>query len=268
MRELGIKYMIWGEEVTPTTGRAHLQGYVVFAEGVTRRTVKRRLDDDTINVRPARGDAASNIAYCRKRSDAVDPPYAADPDKVVVTYGDAPAPGTRTDLAGIRTRLRGGASIREMFPIVTGLQGIRYAEKWMSYLEPPRTEPPCVYWYWGPTGTGKTRCALADATERVGDDIWWANGGLRWFCGYDRHRAVILDDFRPAWCKLHVLLRLLDRYEVRVEPKHASRQWVPEHIYITCPDHPNNIFLDTSEEMTQLLRRITQIREFVRDPSV
>lgn len=89
-------------------------------------------------------------------------------------------------------------------------------------------------------------------------------GGLRWFDGYDAHKAVILDDFRPAWCKLHVLLRLLDRYAMRVEVKGSTRQWKPESIWVTAPKPPTEYFAEwEGEDLSQLARRIHEIRECV-----
>lgn len=89
-------------------------------------------------------------------------------------------------------------------------------------------------------------------------------GGLQWFDGYDGHKAVLLDDFRPSWCKLHVLLRLLDRYDMRVPVKGGFRQWKPECIWVTAPKPPEEYFAEwEGEDLAQLTRRIDVIREVV-----
>lgn len=85
---------------------------------------------------------------------------------------------------------------------------------------------------------------------------------MKWFDGYDAHKVVIFDDFRPDWCKLPFLLRLLDRYSMRVAVKGGFRAWVPTVIYITCPQPPDNCYLDSPEEIAQLLRRVTVVKEF------
>ncbi len=102
---------------------------------------------------------------------------------------------------------------------------------------------------------------VSESIDSVGD-TWWANGGLRWFDGYDGHECAILDDFRPEWCKLSFLLRILDRYPMAVEVKGGMRQWKPKTIYITCPKHPEECYLDAGEDIKQLIRRITTIKEF------
>lgn len=80
--------------------------------------------------------------------------------------------------------------------------------------------------------------------------------------GYDAHPCVILDDFRPEWCKLSFLLRLLDRYAMRVPFKGGFRQWKPVKIWITCPKHPEECYLESAEDNAQLIRRLTVIKEF------
>ncbi len=243
-------YICWGEEVCPTTGRKHLQGYIHFAEGVSKSTVKRRLDSTTVHLGRPRGSAAQNIAYCEK-------------DGVFHEFGERPKQGARKDIDGVREAVESGAGMRRIIASGVGYQALRYGEKILTYIEAPRTEPPEVFWYWGPTGTGKTRAALADASARNdGSSVWWALGDFKWFDGYDGHEAAILDDFRPEWGKLSFLLRLLDRYPIQVAIKGGFRQWRPKFIYITCPKPPQECYLDAGEDIEQLLRRITLVREF------
>ncbi len=263
IRGLGISYIVWGEEVCPTTGRQHLQGYVQFTEGVTIRTIKRRLDDGALHLERRKGSAAEAIRYCLKRDDD-------EIEKTVVEFGDRPKEkaGKRTDLDEVRALLSAGKGVSAVLDSGANYQGVRFAEKWLSYKEvgrDPDASPPTIKWYWGPTGSGKSRAACAEATASHGAvGTWWAAGGLRWYDGYDAHGAAILDDFRPEWCKLHVLLRVLDRYPLRVEVKGGFRQWKPSVIYITCPKPPSECYLDCGEDVEQLIRRITVVKEFER----
>ncbi len=263
---LKIAYCVWGEEKGSGTGRDHLQGYVQFSDAVTMRTCKRRFGSSSLHVEQRKGSADQAIGYCLKYDDGRSG-GAADPDKVVHEYGVRPKPGKRTDLQVVRDHLGAGGSIRGLLrpgpgSKAVGYQAIRYAQLWTTYYDTARTVPPKVEWLWGPTGTGKTRAASAEATASYGEDVWWSNGGVRWFCGYDGHKAVILDDFRPDWCKLHVLLRLLDRYAMRVEVKGSTVNWRPVHIYITCPLPPSSCYLDQGEDVEQLVRRVHVVREF------
>lgn len=114
-------------------------------------------------------------------------------------------------------------------------------------------------WYHGSTGSGKTRAALEEFP-----DAWVSMPNGKWFDGYDAHKAAIIDDFRKGWCEYGVLLRLLDRYPLRVETKGGSRQWVPEVIIVTCPWAPDVLYGGDyyHDKIGQLLRRIGTIRLF------
>ncbi len=247
-----IKYICWGEEICPETDREHLQGYVQFADSVTISTVKRRLDNGSLHLEPRRGTAAQAVAYCEKEGNFHE-------------YGRRPAQGTRTDIERIRSMVSGGEGMRAIIEVGANYQCLRYAEKVLTYCEAKREVDPIVIWYWGPTGTGKTHAAVTEATKRYGaDSIWWSNGGVKWFDGYDAHEVAMFDDFRPEWCKLSWLLRALDRYPMRVPFKGGYRAWRPKRIYITCPKPPGECYLDSGEDNAQLLRRIDYTKEFTK----
>lgn len=127
-----------------------------------------------------------------------------------------------------------------------------------------------VRWYWGATGTGKSRAAHTEAVQASGDvtlvyraDGPSARGGRWWFNAYDGELYMIVDDFRPAWCSIEHLLKLLDRYGCRVECKGGFRQMRAKFIWITCPKPPGDCYVESLEDVEQLCRRITEIKEFV-----
>ena len=76
----------------------------------------------------------------------------------------------------------------------------------------PSTAPE-VFWYYGGTGTGKTRKAYED-----NPGIYTWSGQWPWFHGYRGQETVLFDDFRGTipFCSF---LRLLDRYPCTVETK-------------------------------------------------
>ena len=244
-----IKYLCYGKETCPDTGRVHWQGYVEFTEPVSIKGAQRRLSSDGCHLERRRGTAVQARDYCKKEG-------------AFCEFGDISRQGKRSDLDSVRAAISAGTGMRGVVESGASYQALRYAEKYLTYMEPGRSEPPRVLWYLGETGTGKTRKAYAEATESHGLDVWWTNGGVKWFDGYDAHKVVIFDDFRPDWCKLPFLLRLLDRYPMRVPYKGGFRSWVPEVIYITCPMHPTDCYTDVPEANAQLIRRITEIIEF------
>lgn len=129
-----------------------------------------------------------------------------------------------------------------------------------------RREAPFVLWFWGSTGTGKTRTAI-EMAEDMGMDYWISQGEtLQWFDGYKGQPYVIIDDFRRNMCTYHYFLRLTDRYTLRVPVKGGHVNWIPKIIVITCPVDVTTAYtyfdMRTNEEkewdnLNQLRRRIT-----------
>lgn len=130
----------------------------------------------------------------------------------------------------------------------------------LSFLEKPRERNmPKIFWYHGPTGSGKTKEASRLAEEMHGDDVWWSGTTGRWWQGYDGHCCVILDDFRADFCKFHELLRWMDRNPITVECKGGSRQLRAKTFFVTTPYGPRETYAGvTDEAIEQLLRRIRE----------
>lgn len=122
---------------------------------------------------------------------------------------------------------------------------------------------PTVKWYYGSTGTGKTRLAV----DEGGEDYWMSSADLRWFDGYHGQKTAILDDIRTGSCPFNFLLRVLDRYKLDVPIKGGFSAWTPEVIIITCPVHPNQLYVNREtgeiwDNVDQLIRRVTEFRDF------
>jgi len=121
-----------------------------------------------------------------------------------------------------------------------------------------------VKWYYGSTGTGKSRAAC-DETSNV--NAYWKSGGSKWWDGYDGQEAVIIDDYRCDLCTFHNLLRLFDRYPLQVEGKGTSMQFRSKLIIVTAPYRPEIMWRSrVQEDIGQLLRRIDEIKLFGEEP--
>lgn len=245
-QEKNVKYLVCGKEVAPTTGTPHIQGYVRWANGVSRATACRRL-----------GGRASVRVACRGGLDAANKSYCSK-DTQWLEVGEPSEPGKRTDLAGLRDEFAKHGSIGKCVREIAGIsyQGIRGLEVMSKYTEPQRNWVTEVYWYYGSTGTGKTRRAFAEA-----EDPWVSSGNLKWWDGYDGHEDVILDDFRAEDIRWSVLLRILDRYPFRVEVKGGFRQLLARRIWITSDTAPGSGFVGVGDK-NQLLRRLTKVVNF------
>lgn len=169
--------------------------------------------------------------------------------------GTRAAPGKRKDIDNIREMVSAGKGMRDICDVATSYQSLKCAELLLKYKEPRRdpSKPPEVRWYYGSTGSGKTRSVFEEFP-----DAWWSNKDLQWFDGYDQHEVAVFDDFRKDFVAFHVLLRLLDRYPYMIPFKGGMRQFVAKVIIITCPWHPEVLYDKRSaEDVQQLMRRIT-----------
>lgn len=230
-------YCIVGKEVGEQ-GTPHLQGYVYFPEAKTFTSVKKKLPRAHIEV--CKGSPLDNYKYCSK-------------EEILFEKGDLPKQGNRTDIDSVRTQLKEGANMRTIIDVAKSYQSVRIGEIWLKYNEKGKDWKPEVRWYYGSTGSGKTK----SATEWLGEDIFKPLS-FKWWEGYDGHENVLLDEIRGDFCKYHEMLKLLDYYSYRVECKGGSRQLLAKKIAITSPFHPKRLW-QTVEDKEQLLRRIDEI---------
>lgn len=236
------KYLIVGKE-NGDSGNPHLQGYIYFENPRYWKAVKKKLGV-RVHLEVAYSSAQDNYNYCVKEGDYYE-------------SGEMPqVQGARNDIEAVREVLNRTGRIRDVVDVVTGYQTIRFAETLVKYVEKKRSWKPKVYWFYGPTGTGKTKKAM-----EMFPDAYFSLSTGKWWEGYDADGDVIIDDMRKDFCKFHELLRLLDRYPMRIEVKGGSRQFLAKNIVITSCYHPEEMF-ETREDINQLLRRIDVIEEF------
>lgn len=238
-----ISYIVFEKEVGES-GTPHLQGYAYFKNPISLKTASEWFPGSHLEV--AKGSAQQNKKYCTKDNGDV------------VEWGVMPAQGGRSDIKQVKEIIAAGGNMRAVCEASTSYQAMRTGELLLKYKKAPVREPPRVLWFWGDTGTGKTRTAV----EMGGDDYWISGRNLKWWDGYCGEKTVIIDDFRGDFCTLHELLRILDRYPYRVENKGGSTWLEATTIIITCPFEPQRAYNSTGEDMRQLLRRISEVRNF------
>lgn len=234
-----VSLLVYGREVGES-GTPHLQGVVTFKRtfrfGQLKELLPRAHWEHTL-------DREAAIKYCKK-----------DGDYFEISNNKQ---GKRTDIAtAVETLTREGlSSVVEHHP-VTFVKFHNGFKALAAELAQPRQpgEKPYVKWIWGPTGAGKTKWVVD--TE---DELWISGDDLKWFDGYNRQSAVLLDDFRDDMCPLRYLLRILDRYPLRVPIKGSFVQWIPARIYITSCKPPEKCYESSGEDIAQLTRRIDEV---------
>lgn len=243
-----LVYLVFGREVGES-GTRHLQGYIYFKNARSFNAIRKLLFN--AHIEKTKGTPKQASDYCKKDGDYYE-------------IGELPQKqGQRNDLEEIRDLVKQGKSIRDCIEVATSYQSVKMAEVYFKYFEKPRTWKPKVYWLYGPTGTGKTKKAY----EILGEDCYTAMSTGKWWEGYDGHENVLIDDMRKDFMKFHELLRLLDRYAMKVETKGGSRQFLAKTIVITSCYHPEFLF-ETREDIQQMLRRIDVIEEYTTPPPI
>ena len=260
------RYICYQGERAPSTDTPHLQGYIVLSNPRTFDGT-RELLGPRFHLEIARGSTAQNVAYCSKadsRDQLCGFDFTEHGDRSSVE-GTGSGSGTRTDLAELAKRVRDGASeaeIAEDHPAsyIMYTRGIRSL---VQQHIPRRSHKSIVHWYWGPTGTGKTRLACEESP-----DAYWKSSAHQWWDGYDGVSDVIIDDYRASFCPFNELLRLFDRYPYQVQVKGATQQLNAKRIFITTPKDPRATWASrTDEDIAQLERRIEIVKFFGPEPT-
>lgn len=214
-----------------------------------------------------RGTIQQAAEYCRKDfSNAV-------PNTIFFEHGEMVRAGQRTDINTALTECATVAEMMDRYPELycrfrNGLLDI-FAARASDPVKPELQ----TLWFYGPTGTGKSR--EAHAILDAAPSRWVAPLNLDWFDGYHGQEAVLFDDFRKSTLGTKYgftgLLRLLDRYPVTVNIRnHQPEPWIPKLIIITCNVGPRDCYswhdnageTHDREDIAQLLRRITEVRRF------
>lgn len=266
VQEEEFVYFVIGLEVCPNTKRRHWQGFCQLKKTSRLKALQGYIGDLKCHVEGMRGTPTDAANYCKKgeQSHAEWDKYKEKGENwgknaVVHEFGElrGPEQGKRNDIAKVKEMVKAGKSQREIIEEVDSYQAWRAGDYIKKYKKLEKYRKVEVYWYWGKTGSGKTRKAL----EECGEDFWISGKNLKWWEGYDGQEDVIFDDFRKDFCTFHELLRVLDVYPIRVENKGGSVQMVAKRIWITTAFHPEDLY-DTREDLEQLMRRITRIECF------
>jgi len=240
LKDLECSYIVFGHEIGEEKGTPHLQGSVTFTKAYRLSGLKKL--NPRISWLPVIGEEFS-ANYCMKDRDYF--------------LKDRRKQGERTDLqkaCKIVQENNNCTELKKSFPELY----IKYHHGFEKLIEyPKREKKPRVVWYWGKTGSGKTRTVIE---KHKNDKIWISGKNLKWWQGYEQQRVVLIDDFRGDFCTFHELLRILDRYPYTVEVKNSSRELNSEYIYITSCYPPTEVY-ETREDIGQLLRRIDEIIE-------
>jgi len=175
--------------------------------------------------------------------------------------------GKRNDLLDVKKAIDDGQSVGELWQDHFANM-VRYGRSLVTYKRiktEPRSLPPTVIVFWGPTGTGKSRTAMLLASYIAGrpENVYVAPAAKssgRYYDDYDGHSVIVYDEFYGGSMQWSVLLQVLDRYE-NLLPTHggAGRQNVASTIIFTSNKHPFFWYNNEKINWTPLCRRLSLI---------
>lgn len=255
--DIRVKYVVFQFEKCPSTDRVHLQGYIQLRSPSRMPMAKAILTLDGVHLEKSQGTPKDNIAYCSKEESRILGPFET---------GERPkGSGKRSDLeAALETFERSDHSLEALaraHPIVFIKHARGFRDLKLQLVKYPNDEKPEVYWYYGPTGTGKSyRCRQrAPDAYRIAPPIGTKN---LYFYGYNGETDHIFEDYN-GYGGFRWLLVFLSEGRLTVN---GSGHGVPvrrTRVFINSDRHPRDVFPTVFAEhpnlWAQLRRRITEI---------
>lgn len=246
------RYINFGLEVSPTTGKMHIQGYVEL--NIAQRLqflhnyfpfTKEDGSPNKFHVEIANGTANDNKKYNGKDGDFHE-------------FGEPATQGKRTDMIALKEAVKDDPKNlnRIIDEQANNLQQLKFAQAiqpiYLNNRDP--NQPPVVYWLFGPTGIGKTSLVY-----QTFEDICSVSSP-RWAgTGYAQNECLLFDDFRPGDLPFNDLLKIADRYPYTLERKHGHIPLNSPYIVFTAPKSIKDSFRGAGEDIAQLERRVIQI---------
>ncbi len=241
-----IRYLCYGEEICPKTGKKHLQGWIQFNAQKRMTAIKKVARSKKLHLEPCQGGEEENNKYCSKEG-------------AFHCFGKWTGQGARTDVEQAVRLIKSGASMKEVADANPQLY-IQYHNGLGKYKQLQDQEARRewrtleVHLLSGPTGCGKTRLAMEDKPYKI-------NGsGMQWWDGYDGEKTILIDDYAND-VKITELLGILDGYQLRLPVKGGfvwanwSKVWITTNLR-TLHDKAR------PEHIKALARRITHTKEY------
>jgi len=242
----GVKYMVFGHEIAPTTLTPHLQGYIYFKNDKTFTAVKKI--NPRISWRNANASAEANKRYCTKEDTGSFFETGLMPlSKASRAKKGGEANTERWDQA----RANAIAGNLDDIPSDIYIQYYRTLKEIKKDFMPKGEDIAELdnLWIWGPAGCGKSTTA-----RRLCNDDFYPKLMNKWWDGYQGEEVVILDDFELESHLGHHLKIWADHFSFLAETKGGMLRIRPKRIIITSNYSPHDCFPET-ELQNAILRR-------------
>lgn len=240
------RYHIVGRE-TGDNGTPHLQGYV-YMKMVCRLSKMAKLLPRA-HIEKAKGSAEQNREYCSKGGDFCE-------DGVMPMSQKRKGECGKEYWADVLHKAKKG-KFEEIDPqIYVKFHRNLHAIAKDHAPMPADADDTTGLWYYGPSGTGKSRAARE---EFPGLFLKTCN---KWWDGYNGEDFVLIEDFdkKHGESLCYFLKIWADRYAFPAEIKGGKINLRPKKIIVTSNYHPSQIWKEP-EDLEPILRRFI-IKEF------
>lgn len=229
IQNAGARYTVYGKEIGEN-GTKHLQGYMCFKSQRTLKSLSKKLPRAHLEIR--RGSHEQARDYCKKDGDFVE-------------IGEEPCSQKKKGELGKRVyeeafELAKQGKIEEIpEPLRTRFYSTYKRIRKDYQVVPEGIDKLTNEWYWGDTGTGKSRKARE---ENPGAYLKNAN---KWWDGYVDQAVVIIDEWSPDHsCLANHLKQWADHHAFAAETKGGMTCIRPKKIIITSNYSPEQCFID------------------------
>lgn len=256
--ENGILYCCYGCEFAPSTRREHWHVYLRFKAKTRMSRVIKLFGSNQVWCGTTLGNEEQCQAYCF----SIGPHEKKQPLRLSFgEFGDFKASegkqGRRTDLDEIANRILDGADDNEIaraYPVdyirySRGLQALREATKPL----PPLQRNLEIYFFHGPTGTGKSYRVLTNP-DWMGK-VYTAAPGLHPWDGYTGQSILLLDEWASKDWDINLMKRLLDVHRLQL-PARYKNPWAAWTTILICSnDSPAQAYNDQPQHHIEAFRR-------------
>lgn len=242
---LQVVYAVVGDEVSKT-GTPHLQGFIVFVKKHRLSKIKKWIPRAHFEL--AFGLSSEAAAYCKKAGKWEE-------------YGECPADTRISSKSNqdVWADAKKYAQSGELELIRNDIY-IRYYRTLKLIRDDTKPRPPCNnvmhnFWFWGPTGTGKSRFVEKNFPDAYSKML------NKWWDLYLDQPVVLINEFGKKHDKLSEFMKIWsDHYPFLCERKGGALMIRPTVIFVTSNYPPDAIW--SEEEILEPLYRRFRVFKF------
>lgn len=241
LNDLQCKYLIYGKEVGKQ-GTPHLQGYIHYHTLKSMAQVVKDMKRNHVEIAKWEDNA---IKYCKKDGNFFEKGEKPLTAKVKGAKGKE---YWDEQLKLIRDGKHEDVDSKLQITLARNIDYIYNKYNAKKKLEDTTEQN---IWYWGPTGSGKSR----KAREDCGDKQPYLKMCNKWWDHYQDEDIVLIEDFdKVHQVLIHHMKIWADRYPFLAEIKNCTRKIRPRKIIVTSNYHPMEIW-DKKNDVDPIIRR-------------